>query len=525
MLEELDPGARVSARIECAIPRPTPDETVLARTLVTEFALGKPVTASAFAAARALVREPLFAWAYTELLHDETRHATFGARAASLGHPQLVDPAAPGAVDRVPDQRRARRVAPPARRRGGGARPAARRGRLHAPALDPPAPRPARHPPAPRQRAGAGSLTGARASCAPGAVRHRWRLIDGCSHDGALTDGGATRWKRHQGSIRVPSDCAATLSGLRARRARQDLAFLLAEPGKDSGSTGRRDLDGRSTSSKSRIGARLVRGLSTNSASSRRSCAPIRRAAPRSWSSAPRNRSQDLRVRLPRLPRAVRGEARGHEQLATAQTARGPRCRDEQLQRSMPVVREAARSASRPRATASATPCAWSASTTSGKTLRVQRADRSTRRPERFAPARSCEQPQRLGARGPLGLAVQELARQLRRGARERRRGAGPPRRRPSAGRDRRSSRRPPPRPRTRAARRRAVPAMHPSRSSGGSRASASATRSVRVVVLRSGEPSDVLQARSRARARRDRGRPCVRTLRRSPAPARTTTR
>jgi hypothetical protein len=83
VLEELDPGARVNGRIECAIQRPLPDETVLARTLVTEFAIGKPVTASAFASARALVREPLFGWAYTELLHDETRHATFGARAAA----------------------------------------------------------------------------------------------------------------------------------------------------------------------------------------------------------------------------------------------------------------------------------------------------------------------------------------------------------------------------------------------------------------------------------------------------------
>jgi hypothetical protein len=83
LLEELDPGARVSPRIECVVPRPAPDETVLARTLVTEFALGKPVIASAFAAARALVREPLFGWAYAELLHDETRHATFGARAAA----------------------------------------------------------------------------------------------------------------------------------------------------------------------------------------------------------------------------------------------------------------------------------------------------------------------------------------------------------------------------------------------------------------------------------------------------------
>jgi len=85
VLEEVDPTARVSARIECALgtSRPSPDEAVLARTLVTDFAIGKPVIAAAFAAARAVVREPLFGWAYTELLHDETRHATFGARAAS----------------------------------------------------------------------------------------------------------------------------------------------------------------------------------------------------------------------------------------------------------------------------------------------------------------------------------------------------------------------------------------------------------------------------------------------------------
>jgi hypothetical protein len=84
VLEELEPGARVSGRFECALgPRGAPDETVLARTLVTEFALGKPVAAASFATARAAVREPLFAWAYAELLHDETRHATFGARAAT----------------------------------------------------------------------------------------------------------------------------------------------------------------------------------------------------------------------------------------------------------------------------------------------------------------------------------------------------------------------------------------------------------------------------------------------------------
>ena len=85
VLEEVDPNARVSPRVECAlgVPRPSPNETVLARTLVADYALGKPVTASAFAAARALVREPLFGWAYAELLHDEARHATFGARAAA----------------------------------------------------------------------------------------------------------------------------------------------------------------------------------------------------------------------------------------------------------------------------------------------------------------------------------------------------------------------------------------------------------------------------------------------------------
>jgi hypothetical protein len=85
VIEAVDPSARIQSRVEYALPRlrPAPDEAALARTLVTEFALGKPVMASAFAAARALVREPLFAWAYTELLHDETRHATFGARAAA----------------------------------------------------------------------------------------------------------------------------------------------------------------------------------------------------------------------------------------------------------------------------------------------------------------------------------------------------------------------------------------------------------------------------------------------------------
>jgi len=86
VLDELEPGTHTIPTLEVALGRleaSAPSESELARTLVTEFALGKPVTAAAFAAARALVREPLFAWAYTELLHDETRHATFGAKAAA----------------------------------------------------------------------------------------------------------------------------------------------------------------------------------------------------------------------------------------------------------------------------------------------------------------------------------------------------------------------------------------------------------------------------------------------------------
>ena len=58
-------------------------ESALALTLVAEYALGKPSSAAAFAAARAISREPLFAWAYTELLHSEARHATFGAKTAA----------------------------------------------------------------------------------------------------------------------------------------------------------------------------------------------------------------------------------------------------------------------------------------------------------------------------------------------------------------------------------------------------------------------------------------------------------
>jgi hypothetical protein len=84
VLDELDPDTRALPRVDApSSPRETASENDVARRLVCDYALGKPVTAAAFAAARALVREPLFAWAYTELLHDETRHATFGAKAAA----------------------------------------------------------------------------------------------------------------------------------------------------------------------------------------------------------------------------------------------------------------------------------------------------------------------------------------------------------------------------------------------------------------------------------------------------------
>jgi hypothetical protein len=89
VLDELEPASRGSAvrsatsrRLDL-VPRAPVGESTLARTLVADYALGKPPSAAAFAAARALSREPLFAWAYTELLHDEARHATFGAKTAA----------------------------------------------------------------------------------------------------------------------------------------------------------------------------------------------------------------------------------------------------------------------------------------------------------------------------------------------------------------------------------------------------------------------------------------------------------
>jgi hypothetical protein len=83
VIEALEPGGTSDGRTAPGLGAGPADEVAIARTLVAELALGKPVAASAFAAARAIVREPLLAWAYTELLHDETRHATFGAKAAA----------------------------------------------------------------------------------------------------------------------------------------------------------------------------------------------------------------------------------------------------------------------------------------------------------------------------------------------------------------------------------------------------------------------------------------------------------
>ena len=56
-------------------------ESRVARALIARFAVGESLSAACFATARATAREPLIAWAYTELLRDEARHGAFGARA------------------------------------------------------------------------------------------------------------------------------------------------------------------------------------------------------------------------------------------------------------------------------------------------------------------------------------------------------------------------------------------------------------------------------------------------------------
>jgi hypothetical protein len=56
-------------------------ESRVARALIARFAVGQSLSAACFATARANAREPMIAWAYTELLRDEARHGAFGARA------------------------------------------------------------------------------------------------------------------------------------------------------------------------------------------------------------------------------------------------------------------------------------------------------------------------------------------------------------------------------------------------------------------------------------------------------------
>ncbi len=151
VLDELDPrgrrdaiGSATSRRLDLT-PRAPVGESALACTLVADYALGKPASAAAFAAARAVSREPLFAWAYTELLRDEARHATFGAKTAawvirrwSTGERRALWAdaltASANAADR-PHDHEAEALGPAPGELG-----------LHAPALDPPAPRAARDP-------------------------------------------------------------------------------------------------------------------------------------------------------------------------------------------------------------------------------------------------------------------------------------------------------------------------------------------------------------------------------------------
>jgi hypothetical protein len=54
-----------------------------ARVLIARFAVGEPLAASCFSSARARAREPIIAWAYTELLRDVARHGSFGAQAGA----------------------------------------------------------------------------------------------------------------------------------------------------------------------------------------------------------------------------------------------------------------------------------------------------------------------------------------------------------------------------------------------------------------------------------------------------------
>lgn len=54
-----------------------------ARAMLGGFAVGEPMSAACFAAARKRARVPLFHWALTELLRDEIRHGAFGITAGA----------------------------------------------------------------------------------------------------------------------------------------------------------------------------------------------------------------------------------------------------------------------------------------------------------------------------------------------------------------------------------------------------------------------------------------------------------
>ena len=129
------PGVRRRAGVRAAPARWSPSSRV-----------GKPLSAACFAAARSLAREPLLAWGYTELLHDETRHATSAPRPPP-GSSATGRPPPAGAVARL-------------RRRDGGAGTP-----------------PRRPPPARRQRQRAAGPTAPpkpSASCAPRSTATPW---------------------------------------------------------------------------------------------------------------------------------------------------------------------------------------------------------------------------------------------------------------------------------------------------------------------------------------------------------------
>ena len=58
-------------------------EARCARVLLAGFAVGEPMSAACFAAARRRTREPLIQWTLTALLRDEARHGPFGIRAGA----------------------------------------------------------------------------------------------------------------------------------------------------------------------------------------------------------------------------------------------------------------------------------------------------------------------------------------------------------------------------------------------------------------------------------------------------------